>query len=94
MSIMKITKTPYHAHDCNRCVYLGSELYKDEIPFNYYYCDMEIGIELIARHDIEGAYMSHLKNFVDTCSDSQLAHAKRAYNHAHDQGSCRGELRF
>jgi len=47
----KSNSKPIHVHDCDECVYLGSEDGCD-----LYYCDREP--TLIARYGIDGDYMS------------------------------------
>ena len=50
---MKYTTKPLHEHDCDKCVYLGTEQGND-----LYYCDREPTV--IARYGEYGEYASGL----------------------------------
>ncbi len=55
------TNTPHHVHDCDQCIYLGSnKLAFDEEreQWDYYFCEKCDGGTLIARYGINGDYLS------------------------------------
>lgn len=52
---------PFHPHDCDGCIYLGSEIRgtaEEARATDYYYCPGKIEPTIIARTGIDGDYAS------------------------------------
>ena len=67
-----MTNIPYHKHDSESSVYLGSEIYKGK-PYDYYFALQSVGATVIARYGENWDYISGLllvKTSLDKSKDT------------------------